>query len=258
MPERLHALHAMKIAELASDMSNTPMLAKNPSWGIRKDGTEFLAESSASKWGTQNELFMTITLRDVTKREQTINALHKSEEQFRSFVETASDAIITTDLQGIIINWNRGAEKIYGYSADEIINKSFVVLLPGHFTIVSQTKMRRLCVHKNGIVFQDTSLPGMRKDGASFMQRVLYQNGRLNEGIFLTAIIRDVTYCHLAEKLFFKVKSRFRTMTEAVHVSNIYLSGVRLVYANPAAQLISGYSFEELQKFNFWDLFILV
>ena len=75
VPERLHELHAMRIAELTSDMSSTTLLAKNPSWGIKKDGTEFLAESSASKWGTQNELFMTITLRDVTKREQTIKAL---------------------------------------------------------------------------------------------------------------------------------------------------------------------------------------
>jgi PAS domain-containing protein len=50
--------------------------------------------------------------------------------QLASVVETSEDAIITKDLNGIITNWIKGAERIFGYEADEMIGKSVSLLIP--------------------------------------------------------------------------------------------------------------------------------
>ena len=47
-----------------------------------------------------------------------------------AIVESSDDAIIGKDLRGIIVSWNKGAEKIYGYSAEEVIDKSISILVP--------------------------------------------------------------------------------------------------------------------------------
>jgi PAS domain S-box-containing protein len=50
--------------------------------------------------------------------------------QLRAVAETSEDAIITKDLNGIIISWNKGAEGVFGYEADEVIGKSVSILIP--------------------------------------------------------------------------------------------------------------------------------
>ncbi|HRY62569.1 MAG TPA: PAS domain S-box protein [Candidatus Paceibacterota bacterium] len=59
-------------------------------------------------------------------------------------VESSEDAIIGKDLDGIIISWNRGAEKMYGYLADEIKGQSVKKLLPGEDASEIENILKRL------------------------------------------------------------------------------------------------------------------
>ena len=70
-----------------------------------------------------------INFRNITERKQILEALRESEERFRSVVRTAIDAIITTENGGKIISWNQGAQLIFQYTEDEILNQPISFLL---------------------------------------------------------------------------------------------------------------------------------
>src|SRR5262249_4233403 len=56
--------------------------------------------------------------------------LGESEARFRAVSQSANDAIISADTDGVIIHWNKGAQAIFGYRADEVLGKPLTVLMP--------------------------------------------------------------------------------------------------------------------------------
>src|SRR5690242_10047203 len=97
-------------------------------WRVRKDGSRFWAlvvvDAIRNKNGTL-EGFAKVT-RDITERRAAQDALRESERQFRLLIAGVTDyALFMLDPNGIITSWNVGAERIKGYTAEEVIGHHF-------------------------------------------------------------------------------------------------------------------------------------
>ena len=124
---------------------------------------------------------------------RTLESLEHSEEQFRSVVETAIDAIITVDRRGGITFWNPQAEQMFGYTANEMIGKPVAIIMPERFREEHQKGLNQAASsQKHKIAGNILELVGLRKDGSEFPLELSLANWETKEGVFFTAIIRDI------------------------------------------------------------------
>jgi PAS domain S-box-containing protein len=125
---------------------------------------------------------------------RTLESLEASEERFRSVVQTANDTIISVDSRGNIVFWNKSAEIIFGYSADEAISKPLTFIMPERFREDHRKGMNRLVsTGKSKMVGKTFETFGLRKDGSEFPIDLSLATWETREGIFFTGIIRDIT-----------------------------------------------------------------
>jgi PAS domain S-box-containing protein len=98
--------------------------------------------------------------RDVTERKRA----ERAQAHLAAIIDSSEDAIIGKDLDGTITSWNRGAETIYGYSADEVVGKSISILIPPHQVDEVPAMLERI---KGGEKIHNYENARVRKDGGS-------------------------------------------------------------------------------------------
>jgi PAS domain S-box-containing protein len=172
-------------------------------WRVRKDGSRFWASVviTALRDGSgEVRGFLKIT-RDLTDRKQAEEKLRLSEERFRLLVEGVKDyAIFMLDPHGRVATWNAGAQRIKGYSADEIIGQHFSRFYPPEAVERGwpDEELRRAAAEGR---FEDEGWR-VRKDGSKFWANVVITALRDRDGTprGFAKVTRDLTDRRQAEE----------------------------------------------------------
>ena len=165
-------------------------------WRVRKDGTLFWANVVITALrDTDGKLlgFAKVT-RDLTQRRAHEEELRRSEERFRLLVENISEyAIFMLDPNGRVTTWNSGAERIKGYTAEEIIGQHFSIFYPQDVSESGWTDHELQVAAEEGR-FVDTGWR-VRKDGTKFWANVIITALRDDTGrlIGYAKLTRDMT-----------------------------------------------------------------
>lgn len=136
------------------------------------DGHAFLVELSVASWEAAGENYLITTMRDITERRRDENQLRESEEKFRLLVDGVQDyAIYMLDLEGNIISWNPGAERIKGYKSAEVMGKNFSMFYPPDELAAGKPQRDLAVAAKKGKHEEDAWR--IRKSGERFYANVL-------------------------------------------------------------------------------------
>jgi two-component system, cell cycle sensor histidine kinase and response regulator CckA len=205
----------------------------------RADGIEFPAEFTVTRVLTKRRPSFVIHVRDISTRKRAEQAVV----WLAALVESSQDAIISKDMNGRIMSWNRGAEQMYGYTANEAIDQHISMLVPPDRPDEVPNILRKL---RQGVETKNLETVRVSKDGKRLdvlltVSPVRDTDGRLTGA---SVIARDIT----AEKA---AQEALRKATEtSIYSSPVPIIAVdtegRVTTWNPAAEAVFGWNQQEV------------
>ena len=215
--------------------------------GRRRDGTEFPVDIALSHTDTEDGPLVIAAVRDMTARK-------KAEEGRRHFdrlaaiVENSDDAIVGETLDGVVTSWNPAAERMFGYSAEEVTGKSIDLLSPPGQAGEMHARLARIRAGQPGERIEATRI---RKDGSAMTVSLTVSPVHDQRGAIIGAstIVRDMTEARQAFEA-------ARSMIESSLDSLVAISPEgKITDANQATVKLTGVPREQLIGTSFSDYF---
>ena len=194
---------------------------------------------------------------ELEQRQDAEKALKDSEEKTRLIVETAYDAFIAIDDQGLISAWNQQAETTFGWPSAEVIGQPLVdLIVPKRYRERHNEGLKQFLVSGEGPVLnRRLELEALHRSGREFPVELTISPVRAGDTYSFNAFVHDITQRKQAEEAQSESEERFRNLWD--HAADGFflceLSG-KIVDVNQMACDISGRTREELLDLSVSDI----
>lgn len=188
IPDRFRARHPDHVQNYFSNPHTRSMGACRELYGRRRDGREVPIEIGLNPLTTPDGTFILASIIDITER----RAAEEIRQQMAALIESAEDAIIVKDLNGVIRSWNPGAERLLGYNSKEAVGQLTKVLVPDYKADEEAEFLQKI---KRGERVSSIETVRKRKDGSMVDVSLTVSPIRDHLGVIVGAskIMHDIT-----------------------------------------------------------------
>lgn len=248
MPERFRDLHNAGISRVATTGKTKVTGQVLALIGLHKLGHEFPIELTLSTWELDGERYFGGIIRDMSHQTKLLEDLSQSEERMRAIMESANDAIICADTEGIVILWNRAAEDILGFSSDEMMGNPLTAIIPERFRELHNIGIARVGGGgERHVIGKTAELFALHKDGRELPVELSLSTWETAGKRYFSGIIRDVTeHAKLIEALG-RSEEQMRSIMDSANDAIICADETGdFILCNPAAETLLGRTSDEL------------
>jgi len=225
---------------------------------IRADGSRLPVLKSVKRIHIKGRDMLLEIFIDISERKMIEERLRESEEQFRTISMSAHDAIIRIDSDGNISYWNRAAEVIFGYKAEEVLGRNLhTVLAPSrfhadHFAAFGEFQQSG----QGNAVGKTLELAAIRKNGEEFPVELSLSAVKNNDRWEAIGILRDITERKKAEKELYEKTALLENLLDSIP-DIVFFKDLNGVYlgCNPMFAEFTGNPREKILGATDFDLF---
>ncbi len=200
LPERHRLAHVAQRLNFLSERQARVMGVGRSLLARRKDGVEFPVEIGLNPVKTQQGVVILASIIDISARAAEEAALRDSEERSRAVMENVVDGVLTIDERGIMQSVNPAAERIFGYSATELLGRNIAMLMPEPYHSQHDGYLANYCrTGEAKIIGVGREVTGRRKDGSTFPMDLAVSAFHLGGARAFAGLVRDITLRKEAE-----------------------------------------------------------
>jgi methyl-accepting chemotaxis protein len=200
----------------------------------RRDGVKLWVNLALSRVKSGSKVYYTAFVKDVS-------AEREARETTRQILDQALDAVVSINDQNIITYFNRSAEQLWGYEADEVVGQNVKMLVPREFRANHDTFVNaNRTTGQDKIVGTSRDVEIERKDGERIWANLSLSKVRAGEKIFYTAFVKDITEQRRSRETITQTLSQALDPVVTINARN------EVTFFNAAAERFWGYRAEQV------------
>ncbi|PIZ54913.1 hypothetical protein COY25_01575, partial [Candidatus Uhrbacteria bacterium CG_4_10_14_0_2_um_filter_41_7] len=178
--------------------------------------------------------------------EDKVRELKVSEEEIKGISETVNASIIAVDDQGTVVHWNRGAERMFGFTEEEAVGKTLDIIIPEKYRSThSESIFNYIKTGEGDIIGTSVEYEGVRKNGEIFPIELSLSSYKVDGKQAVVALILDITKRKSAEV---KYELHNKNISDVIWTMDLKLN---YTYVSPSVEKQRGFTVEEVMRAGF-------